>query len=268
MNGTQNTKAPQRQLRGDTPIVGSRPRYHCRVSPAPSSTRCFALVPCAGIGERAGLGGPKQYAPLAGRALVAHTLAALGQVARLQATLVVLAAGDTQFAALAGTLDAKRCWVAHNGGATRAATVANGLAELQRRGALADDWVLVHDAARCLLRPAWVDRLIDACRGDAVGGLLALPLADTLKQAEGSRVQRTLPRGDKWAAQTPQMFRLGLLQRALAQAGDAVTDEASAIESLGHAPLLVPGELENLKVTWPQDLALAERLLATRGAAA
>ena len=225
-------------------------------------------MPCAGIGERAGLGGPKQYAPLAGQALVVHTLAALQQVPRLQATLVVLAAGDTRFAALADTLDAQRCWVAHCGGTTRAASVANGLAELQRRGAMAEDWVLVHDAARCLLQPDWVDRLIDACQGDAVGGLLALPLADTLKQAEAGRVQRTLPRGDKWAAQTPQMFRLGLLQRALAQAGDAVTDEASAIESLGHAPRLVPGELENFKVTWPQDLALAERLLATRGAEA
>ena len=225
-------------------------------------------MPCAGIGERAGLGGPKQYAPLAGRALVAHTLAALQQVARLQATLVVLAAGDMQFALQAGALDAQRCWVAHCGGATRAATVANGLADLQRRGATADDWVLVHDAARCLLQPMWVDRLIDACLPDAVGGLLALPLADTLKQAEGGRVQRTLPRAGKWAAQTPQMFRLGLLQRALARSGDAVTDEASAIEALGHAPLLVPGELENFKITWPQDLALAERLLATRAAKA
>jgi 2-C-methyl-D-erythritol 4-phosphate cytidylyltransferase len=223
-------------------------------------------VPCAGVGERAGLGAPKQYAQLAGRALVTHTLSALEQVARLQATLVVLAPGDTQFAALAGRLDAERCWVAHCGGATRAATVANGLAELQRRGAGPDDWVLVHDAARCLLQPAWVERLIDACGADAVGGLLALPLADTLKQAEGGRVQRTLPRGDKWAAQTPQMFRLELLQRSLAHSGDAVTDEASAVEALGHAPLLVPGELENFKVTWPQDLALAERLLATRGA--
>jgi 2-C-methyl-D-erythritol 4-phosphate cytidylyltransferase len=223
-------------------------------------------VPCAGVGERAGLGGPKQYAPLAGRALVAHTLAALQKVPRLQATLVVLAAGDTQFAALAGTSDAERCWVAHCGGVTRAATVANGLAELQRRGATADDWVLAHDAARCLLQPAWVDRLIDACQGDVIGGLLALPLADTLKQAEHGRVQRTLPRGDKWVAQTPQMFRLGLLRQALTQAGDAVTDEASAVEALGHAPLLVPGELENFKVTWPQDLALAERLLATRKA--
>ena len=146
--------------------------------------------------------------------------------------------------------------------------MANGLAELQRRGASADDWVLVHDAARCLLQPMWVDRLIDACLPDAVGGLLALPLADTLKQAEGGRVQRTLPRAGKWAAQTPQMFRLGLLQRALARSGDAVTDEASAIEALGHAPLLVPGELENFKITWPQDLALAERLLATRAAKA
>jgi 2-C-methyl-D-erythritol 4-phosphate cytidylyltransferase len=262
MGVAEKHKSPTTALRGGAPIVGSRPRYHWRVSPAPASERCFALVPCAGIGERAGLGGPKQYAPLAGRALVAHTLAALQQVARLQGTLVVLAAGDTQFAALAGTA----CWVAHCGGATRAATVANGLAELQRRGAGADDWVLVHDAARCLLHPAWVDRLIDACQGDAVGGLLALPLADTLKQAEAGRVQRTLPRDDKWAAQTPQMFRLGLLRQALARAGDDVTDEASAIEALGHAPLLVPGELENFKVTWPQDLALAERLLATRGA--
>jgi 2-C-methyl-D-erythritol 4-phosphate cytidylyltransferase len=223
-------------------------------------------VPCAGVGERAGLGAPKQYAQLAGRALVVHTLSALAQVARLQATLVVLAPGDLQFAAQSGSLDGERCWVAHCGGATRAATVTNGLAELQRRGAGADDWVLVHDAARCLLQPAWVDRLINACEADAVGGLLALPLADTLKQAGDGRVQRTLPRADKWAAQTPQMFRLGLLQQALAHSGDAVTDEASAVEALGHAPLLVRGELENFKVTWPQDLALAERLLATREA--
>ncbi len=230
----------------------------------PSSSRCFALVPCAGVGERAGLGAPKQYARIGGRALVAHTLAALGRVARLQGTLVVLAPGDTQFAAHAAAPDGGRFWVAHCGGATRAASVANGLAELQRRGAADEDWVLVHDAARCLLQPAWVDRLIDACLGDAVGGLLALPLADTLKQAEAGRVQRTLPRGDKWAAQTPQMFRLGLLRQALQQAGAQVTDEASAVEAQGHRPLLVPGEQENFKITWPQDLALAERLLATR----
>ena len=238
------------------------------MSSAFATARCFALVPCAGVGERVGLGAPKQYAHIAGRALVVHTLAALARVPRLRATLVVLAPGDTQFAAQAGAFDAERVWAAHCGGSTRAASVANGLAELQRRGAAGDDWVLVHDAARCLLRPAWVDRLIDACLHDEVGGLLALPLSDTLKQAEaddGRRVQRTLPRGDKWVAQTPQMFRLGLLRQALQQAGPQVTDEASAIEALGRHPLLVPGELENFKITWPQDLALAERLLATRG---
>ena len=231
---------------------------------APSSARCFALVPCAGVGERAGLGAPKQYASIDGRALVAHTLDALVRVQRLQATLVVLAPGDTQFESLAGGFDPERVWAARCGGGTRAASVAQGLAELQRRGASDDDWVLVHDAARCLLRPAWVDRLIDACGGDAVGGLLALPLSDTLKQAGQGRVQRTLPRADKWAAQTPQMFRLGLLRKALQQAGAEVTDEASAVEALGVQPLLVPGELENFKITWPQDFALAARLLATR----
>ncbi len=225
-------------------------------------------MPCAGVGERAGLGAPKQYAPIAGRALIAHTLDALMQVPRLQATLVVLAAGDAQFATHCPATDDRRVWVAHCGGATRAASVANGLAELQRRGASDDDWVLVHDAARCLLQPAWVERLIDACIADDVGGLLALPLSDTLKHADGERSRGTLPRTDKWAAQTPQMFRIGLLRRALAQAGGAVTDEASAVEALGLRPRLVRGEMENFKITWPQDLRLAQRLLRTRDAGA
>ncbi|MDE2567081.1 MAG: 2-C-methyl-D-erythritol 4-phosphate cytidylyltransferase, partial [Burkholderiales bacterium] len=161
----------------------------------------------------------------------------------------------------------ERAWVARCGGATRADSVARGLQALRERGAGDADWVLVHDAARCLLRPAWVERLIQACLGDAVGGLLALPLADTLKQAKGDRVAATLDRQGKWLAQTPQMFRLGLLQHALAQAaaaGVAVTDEAGAIEQLGLAPKLVPGDIENLKLTWPADLELAARLLQTR----
>jgi 2-C-methyl-D-erythritol 4-phosphate cytidylyltransferase len=150
---------------------------------------------------------------------------------------VVLSPEDAQFKTFAPAFTGPRAWTARCGGATRAASVAAGLEALRARGAADDDWVLVHDAARCLLRPEWVQRLIDACREDAVGGLLALPLADTLKQAgPGDRVQATLPRTDKWLAQTPQMFRLGLLQRALAQAGDTVTDEASAIESMGVAP--------------------------------
>lgn len=234
-------------------------------NPSIDDARCFALVPCAGVGERAGQGVPKQYVPVAGQSLVAHTLDALARVPGLQATLVVLAEADSLFESQAPAFRGPGAWVARCGGPTRAATVAAGLAELRRRGSRAHDWVLVHDAARCLLQPAWVERLIDACRQDAVGGLLALPLADTLKQAGADgRIERTLDRYGKWLAQTPQMFRLGRLQQALAQAGSAVTDEASAIEALGEAPLLVRGELENFKVTWPQDLALAGRLLGLR----
>ncbi len=229
--------------------------------------RCFALVPCAGIGLRAGVGGPKQYAVLSGLPVVAHALAALAEVRRLTATLVVLAPDDTRFE---DCVPAFAGWLSRRGGATRAATVAGGLQELRDRGALDTDWVLVHDAARCLLRPAWVDRLIDVCLDDAVGGLLALPLADTLKDEDAQRSGRaakTVPRAGKWAAQTPQMFRLGLLQRALqaaAEAGADITDEASAIEHLGLEPRLVPGDMENLKVTWPADFDLARRLLETR----
>ena len=229
--------------------------------------RLYALVPCAGTGERSGAAGPKQYAQLAGRSLAAHTLAALAEVTRLAATLVVLDPQDTQFERHAPAFSG---WAARVGGSTRAQTVANGLAELARRGAGPLDWVLVHDAARCLLRAEWVDALIDACLDDAVGGLLALPVADTLKVASAAggglvgRVQATLDRAATWQAQTPQMFRLQALRDALAAAAGDVTDEASAIEAQGQAPKLVPGALENFKVTYPADFDLADRLLRTR----
>ncbi len=224
--------------------------------------RCFALVPCAGVGARSGATLPKQYLALAGRAMVAHTLAALSQVSRIAATLVVLAPHDAQFESLVPAFRGGGCWLARCGGETRAATVGNGLAVLEAHGAQPQDWVLVHDAARCLVRPEWVDRLIDACWDDPVGGLLALPLADTLKQARSGRVATTLDRAGKWAAQTPQMFRLELLKEALAKAGVGVTDESSAVERLGHAPQLVMGAMENLKLTWPEDFDLAARLLS------
>ncbi len=225
--------------------------------------RLFALVPCAGTGSRSGSFVPKQYAPVAGQAMVAHTLQALARVDRLAATLVVLAPDDEQFEEECPGFAGERGWVARVGGASRAETVANGLAELKARGAQPLDWVLVHDAARCLLRASWVDRLIDACIDDEVGGLLALPLADTLKQERHGRASATVDREGKWAAQTPQMFRLGLVERALAAMGAAATDEASAVEALGHRPRLVRGDWENLKVTFPGDFALAERLLQT-----
>lgn len=236
--------------------------------------RCYALVPCAGVGERAGTQVPKQYETLAGRTVVAHTLAALAAVPRLAATLVVLAPRDERFEREVPGFTGPRSWQARCGGASRAATVAAGLDELRSRGVRDADWVLVHDAARCLLRPCAVERLIDICIDDAVGGLLALPLSDTLKQARsdadggaGARVAATVDRAGKWLAQTPQMFRLGLLQRALQaaeSAGVIVTDEASAVERLGLAPRLVPGYAENFKLTWPADFALARRLLETR----
>jgi 2-C-methyl-D-erythritol 4-phosphate cytidylyltransferase len=237
--------------------------------------RCFALVPCAGVGERAGVGGPKQYHPVAGQAVVAHTLSALMATPRIDATLVVLSPGDTQFEQHAPAFVGDRAWVARVGGASRAESVSNGLQALIDLGAQPHDWVLVHDAARCLVQPEWVMRLIEACEDDEVGGLLALPLADTLKAAtQGprgeARATGTVDRSGKWAAQTPQMFRLGLLRPALVSAlsdpdtAAAVTDEASAVELLGHQPRLVPGAYDNFKVTWPGDFALAERLLSTR----
>jgi len=122
----------------------------------------------------------------------------------------------------------------------------------------------VHDAARCLVTPEQVARLVQACAQDEVGGLLALPLADTLKQAQGERVQATLSRSDKWLAQTPQMFRLELLERALRAAGEQVTDESSAVEALGLSPRLVPGSAQNFKVTYPEDFALARAVLEAR----
>jgi len=244
--------------------------YRIRTRSPPCMTaaptpRCYALLPCAGVGARSGAALPKQYVQMAGQAMVAHTLDALSGVSRLAATLVVLSPDDAHFEGLVAGFGGERGWVSRDGGAQRAQTVANGLEVLLQRGARANDWVLVHDAARCLVRAEWVDRLIDACLPDEVGGLLALPVADTLKQAQGGRVAATLSRTDKWVAQTPQMFRIGLLQRGLAQAGAAVTDESSAIEALGLHPLLVPGDAANLKVTWPSDFMLAERVLAERG---
>lgn len=248
------------KLRPDT-LVESPPMTTTSSYVLGQQPRCFALVPAAGVGTRSGAEGPKQYVPLAGRPMMAHTLAALAAVPALEATLVVLSPEDDRFEA---ALPGFEGWLSRCGGATRAETVANGLDELIARGAAPHDWVLVHDAARCLLRPEWVEALITACADDEVGGLLALPVADTLKQASQGRVMDTVDRQHKWAAQTPQMFRLGLLKPALLQAGAAVTDEASAVEALGHQPLLVEGTLENFKVTWPADFALAERLLKTR----
>jgi 2-C-methyl-D-erythritol 4-phosphate cytidylyltransferase len=192
--------------------------------------------------------------------MVLHTLAAFAAVPRLQGVLVVVSAGDAFFDTQTGAIGATT-FVVPCGGSTRAESVFNGLSALLERGADARDWVLVHDAARCLITPAQINTLIDVCLPDAVGGLLALKLADTLKQESQGRVACTVDRSDKWLAQTPQMFRLGVLRQALTGKNAAVTDEASAMELAGFSPLLVEGSAQNFKVTYPQDFAFAGALL-------
>jgi 2-C-methyl-D-erythritol 4-phosphate cytidylyltransferase len=195
--------------------------------------------------------------------MVRHTLAAFAAVPRLARCLVVVAPGDAFLPVDGAVFEVAAC-----GGASRAESVFNGLNHLLAHGATAHDWVLVHDAARCLVTPAQIDALIDACLPDPVGGLLALKLPDTLKVEQEGRVAATVDRADKWLAQTPQMFRVGALRDALAvtaaRAFAGVTDEASAIEAMGRRPLLVPGSAQNFKVTYPEDFALAEAVLRSR----
>ena len=232
-----------------------------------ASKRFFALVPCAGSGARAETAQPKQYQSVLEEPMVSHTVRALSAVERLAGGLLVLAPDD-EF-----DWSVLKDWPAHwsrqtCGGATRAHSVYNGLLALHALGAADADWVLVHDAARCLVTPQMVDALMDACQKDPVGGLLALPLPDTLKLESSSRVASTLGREGKWLAQTPQMFRLGDLRSALqsqmATQFLGVTDEASAMEMAGHHPLLVQGSAVNFKVTYPQDFELAEAVLQSR----
>ena len=226
-------------------------------------SRHFALVPAAGSGARFGAETPKQYLPLAGRPLIYHTLAALCRCARIEAVWVVLSPedewwSDGDWSDLGDKLCVVRC-----GGATRAESVTNGLGALA--GSLSsEDWVLVHDAARPCLSQPMLDALFDGLAHDPVGGLLAVPVADTLKRADANcRVVATEPREELWQAQTPQMFRFGLLYESLRTAG-AVTDEAGAIEAAGYSPRLIRSDVTNLKVTFPGDLGLAELILNGR----
>ncbi len=231
------------------------------------STRRFVVVPAAGSGSRFGGAVPKQYADVGGRPLIERTLERLAML-DVEAIVVALAPADADFPRRIGSMpkvETVRC-----GGPARADTVRNALAALTARSA-EDDWILVHDAARpCVPREA-LARLVDEIDDDGVGGLLALPLADTLKRGDGeapSRVLRTEERKGLWLAQTPQMFRYGLLRSAYAlDAAREATDDAQAIEHLAATgacamPRLVVGSAANIKVTYPDDVALAAALLA------
>lgn len=228
---------------------------------------CVALIPAAGSGSRVAGAQPKQYAALAGKPMLWHAVAAVCRPP-VETVFVVLAPGDTAFkscdwSAFAGKLEPLYC-----GGETRRDSVYNGLVAAMA-AVQADDWVLVHDAARPCLPAADLERLVEECREDQIGGILALPAAETVKRAgkDEAGVQRivgTEARAQLWLAQTPQMFRAALLAEALGKAQGTVTDEASAIEQMGLQPRLVLGSRENLKVTWLEDLAIAEAILARR----
>lgn len=225
-------------------------------------SRYFALIPAAGIGARLGVGFPKQYMPINGKPMLLHVLDTFAAADVIEHCYVVVSAEDgyiDEMLSVAPHL-AKRISILKNGGATRQESVLNGL-HAMRDQVNDDDWVLVHDAARPGLTLTLIEKLVDALRHDPVGGLLAMPVVDTLKRADADgRVDATVPRDSLWTAQTPQMFRYNLLLRALEQA-EQVTDEASAVEALGLRPTLVEGSPRNLKVTLSQDIALAELLI-------
>jgi len=227
----------------------------------------FALIPAAGSGSRFAGEQPKQYARLAGRAMLWHSVRAVC-VPPVETVFVVLAPDDGSFAAQDWSAFDGKVQPLYCGGEARRDSVYNGLVSVMNT-VDADDWVLVHDAARPCLPPRDLDSLLRECQPDAVGGLLALPVAETVKKAAKDeagvqRIAATENRAQLWLAQTPQMFRAGLLAQALRRATGPVTDEASAIEQMGLKPRLVTGSRENLKVTFPEDLAIAEAFLARR----
>ena len=227
--------------------------------------RLFALIPAAGTGSRFGDTVPKQYLPLAGRPMLAHAAAVLAAHPLIEQVCVVLAPGDTRFHAISWAGMQDKIAPLFCGGPSRASTVYNGLVALAD-GASGDDWVLVHDAARPCLSATALASLIATLLDHPTGGLLAVPVADTLKRADDTgAVTATEPRAQLWQAQTPQMFRFHVLLRALRHADHSVvTDESSAVERLGLKPQLVMGEAANLKVTLSADLVLAELILAAQ----
>ncbi|HEX7635691.1 MAG TPA: 2-C-methyl-D-erythritol 4-phosphate cytidylyltransferase [Noviherbaspirillum sp.] len=227
-----------------------------------AQSRYFALIPAAGVGARISAGYPKQYLPLAGKPMLQHVLETFAASTAIAHTFVVVSKEDAYIDEILSDIAhlSGRISLIHDGGPTRQRSVHNGLHAI-RELVEDEDWVLVHDAARPGVTIALIDKLIDELQHDPVGGLLALPVVDTLKRSIADRrAETTVPRDRLWAAQTPQMFRYALLRRALEEVMD-VTDEASAIEALGLQPKLIEGSPRNFKVTLPHDVALAELYL-------
>jgi 2-C-methyl-D-erythritol 4-phosphate cytidylyltransferase len=227
--------------------------------------RLFGLIPAAGSGARFGGAAPKQYAEIGGRPMLFHAVRALASHPAVEVVFVVLAVDDRRYGQIEwvalGDRFGDRVAPLFCGGPTRRASVHNGLIAIADT-VDPDDWVLVHDAARPCLDGETLARLIETLANDPVGGILAVPVADTLKRAGADgRIACTESRDELWQAQTPQMFRHGVLLQALGVAGE-VTDEAAAVEALGLAPRLVAGSARNLKVTYPEEIAVAAALIA------
>lgn len=222
----------------------------------------WAIVPAAGSSRRMRSAAPKQYLEIDGEPVLIHTLRRLVSLPGLDGLMLVLSPDDSRWPAIAERAETPAVQVC-TGGLERRDSVINGLKALSAR-ASDDDWVLVHDAARPCVRVDDMQRLLHAVERHPSGGLLAVPVADTMKRGDaGDAVVGTVDRSDLWAAQTPQLFRFGPLRDALsAGAGEQpFTDEASAMERAGYQPLLVAGSSDNIKITWPQDLQLAALIL-------
>ncbi len=226
----------------------------------------WVVIPAAGIGARMRADRPKQYLQVAGRSILEHTLSCFLDHPQLQGLMVSVATDDPFWSALPCARDPRVERVA--GGRERADSVFSGLLRMAELGAGDSDWVLVHDAARPNLAREDLDKLLGALAEDSVGGLLGVPVRDTLKRVgDDGRVLQTVDRQTIWQAYTPQMFRLGPLRKAMQAAlaaGVRLTDEASAIEWMGLAPRLVEGRADNLKITHPEDLQWLSQLWRDR----
>ena len=227
-------------------------------------SKFFAVIPAAGSGSRMGNSLPKQYLPLAGRPMIYHAVHTLCISPEITSVFVILSPEDKEWLKHDWSEFSSKLIVFNCGGETRAMSILNGLKAASEESFIDnDDWVMVHDAARPCLSEELLRKLLDELSDDAVGGLLAVPLSDTLKRGgTNNRVQKTEPRKDLWQAQTPQMFRYKLLLDALCKPDSlTMTDDASAVEALGLCPKLVLGDVSNIKITYPKDLVLAELIL-------
>jgi 2-C-methyl-D-erythritol 4-phosphate cytidylyltransferase len=229
------------------------------------SQKVWAVIPAAGAGRRMGADKPKQYLELLGKTVIEHTLDRFFSNPLIAGVAVSISHTDRFWNTL--NIDSDKTLIVAEGGRERGHSVLNALHALSSC-ADSQDWVLVHDAARPCVRQADVDKLITELSVSAVGGILAVPVHDTIKRSGmAMEIEQTIDRRHLWHAQTPQMFRLQTLKEALHKALEdefVVTDEASAMENAGLKPKLVEGHTDNIKITRPEDLALAEYYLKRR----